>query len=172
MKKRDIKTAPWRMKYLEGSGIQGCFVCDALSQTPSTENLVLIKNEFCGVMLNRYPYNNGHLMVVPYAHVSTLQELNPTVLTEMITWVRYAEIVLKDTYCPDGFNVGINIGSAAGAGLADHLHIHIMPRWKGDTNFMTTIGDVRVVPELHDATWEKLAPKLRRFQDESANENI
>jgi len=158
VKKRDIKAAPWRMKYLEGPGIDGCFVCKALSEHPDPENLILVKTDNTAVMLNRFPYNNGHLMIVPRQHVSTLQELDQGILNEMIMWVKAAEGILKESYSPNGFNVGINIGSAAGAGLESHIHIHILPRWSGDTNFMTTVADVRVVPEEHHTTWNRLRP--------------
>ncbi|MCD4655076.1 HIT domain-containing protein [bacterium] len=158
---RDIKLAPWRMKYLEGSGISNCFVCEALKQKPDPKNLVLIKTENTAVMLNRYPYNNGHLMIVPLAHVPNLQLLNKLVLCEMMLWIKTSESILQKIYKPDGFNIGINIGTAAGAGLDSHLHIHILPRWSGDTNFMTTVADIRVIPEELPVTWNRLEPHFK-----------
>jgi len=161
MKKREIKFTPWRLKYLEGSGISDCFVCEALKQKPDPENLVIVKTENVAVMLNRYPYSNGHLMIIPVKHVPNLQSLEDYVLAEMMKWLKIAESILENVYSPNGFNVGINIGSASGAGLATHLHIHILPRWSGDTNFMTSVGDVRVVPEELHMTWHRLEPLFR-----------
>lgn len=159
MKKRDIKIAPWRRTYLEqGSGIQGCFVCEALLHGPSPETLILVKTSHSAVMLNRYPYNNGHVMIVPVQHVSSLQSLDNTVLLELIAWMRVSESILGNIYHPQGFNIGVNLGSAAGAGLESHLHMHVLPRWSGDTNFITTVGDIRVIPETLESTWERLAP--------------
>ena len=162
MKRRDIKSAPWRMKYLSSDGIKGCFVCQGLEQEPSPDNLFLINTGTVGVMLNRYPYNNGHLMIVPAMHVSTMQEIPDEVLSEMMYWVKVSEKILGSFYSPQGFNVGINIGAASGAGLDSHIHIHILPRWSGDTNFMTTVADVRVVPEELSSTWKKLQPEFQR----------
>ncbi len=160
--KRNILLAPWRMKYLEGPGIQDCFLCEALKAEEMKDHLVLVKTARTGIVMNRYPYNNGHVMVVPREHASSLTELDPDTLMEMMIWVRNAESILGSVYQADGFNIGVNIGAAAGAGLADHLHIHVMPRWSGDTNFMTTCGDVRVVPEELAVTYAKLAPLFDR----------
>lgn len=113
-------------------------------------------------MLNRYPYIVGHLMVVPSRHISRLADLDLQELTDLFFWVRESEKILAETFNPDGFNIGINLGEAAGAGLKDHLHIHIMPRWQGDTNFVTTCGEVRVIPEMLSQTFDRLAPKFRR----------
>lgn len=158
MPDRHVKTAPWRMEYLKNTRMDGCFICDALLSDPGPETLVLVKTTRSAVMLNRYPYNNGHLMIVPIAHVSALNDLPAAVIHELMDWTAIAERILTESYAPQGFNVGMNIGAAAGAGLATHLHIHILPRWSGDTNFMTTVGDVRVVPELLGDTWHRLAP--------------
>jgi ATP adenylyltransferase len=166
MKKRDIKMAPWRRTYLEqGSGRKGCFICDALIHEPSPDTLVLVKTAYSAVMLNRYPYNNGHLMIVPVQHVSTLKSLDNTVLLELIAWTRISESILGNVYHPQGFNVGMNLGSAAGAGLESHLHIHILPRWSGDTNFMTTVGDIRVIPETLESTWTRLTEFFHKAKD-------
>lgn len=157
MKKRDVKTAPWRLQYLEGPAPDGCFICDALVRAPGPENLVLVKTDVTAVMLNRFPYNNGHIMIVPLRHASAVGDLDPECRRQLMDWIAQAETILDTVYHPDGFNVGINMGAAAGAGLAAHLHVHMLPRWSGDTNFMTTVADVRVVPELLPKTWERLA---------------
>lgn len=155
---RKILLAPWRMKYLEGPGIQDCFLCESMNSENMEDHLVIVKTRRIGIVMNRYPYNNGHLMIVPRQHISSLTELDPETLTEMMVWVRNAESILGSVYNADGFNIGINIGAAAGAGLADHLHIHVMPRWSGDTNFMTTCGNTRVIPEEPATTYAKLTP--------------
>ena len=116
------------------------------------------------VILNLYPYNNGHLMVVPNRHVPNLASMAPDELAELMQLTRRSEIVLDEAYKPQGINVGINLGRPAGAGVADHLHVHLVPRWNGDTNFMTVVGNVRVVPEALDATKAKLQPILDRLQ--------
>ena len=134
-----------------------CVFCDALARI-ETEPLVVHRGHHAFVILNKYPYNNGHLMVVPGRHIATLAEATPDELHEMMLLTQRAEIVLRTAYQPHGINVGINIGRAAGAGVADHLHIHLVPRWNGDTNFMTTVGESRVLPEALDATAIRLRP--------------
>ncbi|MGB3975055.1 MAG: HIT domain-containing protein [bacterium] len=166
MKRRDVKMAPWRRTYLEQDTIlQGCFVCEALKHEPSPDTLVLVKTALSAVMLNRYPYNNGHVMIVPIQHVSSLLSLDQPTLLELVLWTQISESILGKTYRPQGFNVGINIGAAAGAGLESHLHIHVLPRWSGDTNFMTTVADTRVIPETHESTWHRLADLYRSAKD-------
>jgi ATP adenylyltransferase len=150
--------APWRMKYLEKQKIDGCFICHALCSKQPEKDYVLLKTSHCGIILNRYPYTTGHLMIVSVKHTGTFADLSTADLTDMMNWVKKAEAVLKDTYNPDGFNIGVNLGEAAGAGLKDHLHIHIMPRWTGDTNFMTTCGEIRVIPENLSETYKRLKP--------------
>lgn len=165
MNRRNIKFTPWRLKYLQGQGIRGCFICEALKADTDPENLVLVKSDRSAVMLNRYPYNNGHIMIVPLQHVSRLQMLKPDILIEMTGWMRVAESILEQTYRCDGFNMGMNIGSAAGAGLESHLHIHMLPRWSGDTNFMSTTADMRIIPEELTVTWNRLAPQFVSRKD-------
>jgi ATP adenylyltransferase len=167
MKKRDVKMAPWRMDYLQkGIDKKDCFICSALIRNPSPENLVLVKTSQCAVMLNRYPYNNGHLMIVPVKHVSRLGMLDNDVLTAIMLWTKETETILQKAYNPDGFNVGINLGAAAGAGLQQHLHVHILPRWSGDTNFMTTVGDTRIIPETPDSAWHRLSALFETVKDQ------
>lgn len=152
--------SPWRLQYVTGqSSPPGCVFCLADTGTdPMQAALVVHRGPTCYVILNLYPYNNGHLMVVPGRHIATLGEATSDELHEMMQLTQRAETVLRAAYNPHGLNVGINIGKAAGAGVADHLHIHLVPRWNGDTNFMTTVGESRVLPEALDATAERLRP--------------
>jgi ATP adenylyltransferase len=153
------------MEYLVGaSAVAGCVFCDAASQEGrGRDGLVIHRRPLAFVILNLYPYNNGHLMVVPYRHVATLSEIQPDELSELFVLTRLAEMVLTEAYAPQGLNVGLNLGRAAGAGVADHLHIHLVPRWAGDTNFMTVVGDSRVLPETLERTAERLAPIFERL---------
>jgi ATP adenylyltransferase len=155
--------SPWRLAYVTGAsnGYGTCIFCDP--SDADRDELVLVRGRFAYVILNLYPYNNGHLMVVPNRHVASLAALTPDELTEMMRLTRDAEIVLNEAYVPEGINVGINLGRAAGAGVADHLHIHLVPRWTGDTNFMTVVGDVRVLPEDLPATRKRLRPIFERL---------
>jgi ATP adenylyltransferase len=136
--------------------------CDAL-QRDEGRALVLVEGATCFVILNLYPYNSGHLMVVPRRHVATLAALDPTEVTEMAAWVRRAEMALTEVYEPQGINVGMNLGRPAGAGVLDHLHVHLVPRWTGDTNFMSVVGNVRVLPEELPRTAERLRPIFERL---------
>ena len=123
--------------------------------------LILHRGEHSFVVLNRYPYNNGHLMVVPYAHVDTLESLDGASLLEIMNLVNKSMAALRETMQPDGYNVGANLGKAAGAGVDDHVHVHVVPRWSGDTNFMTVLAGTRMVPELLDSTCNRLTEALR-----------
>lgn len=138
-----------------------CQVNDASVQAP----LVVFRGTRAFVILNLYPYNNGHLMVVPHRHIAALVEAQPEELIELIGLARRAEMALTEAYAPHGMNVGINLGRAAGAGVAGHLHIHLVPRWNGDTNFMTVVSDVRVLPETLDQTAARLLPIFARLAD-------
>jgi ATP adenylyltransferase len=145
---------------------EGCLFCDMLRAHDDTKNHILHRGDSVFVTLNLYPYSNGHLMVVPNHHVPTLEDLDEATLAELLTVTQRCLALLRAAYNPDGFNVGINIGSAAGAGLADHVHQHIVPRWAGDTNFMTTLAETRVIPEWVDETYAELrALWLERFSD-------
>lgn len=150
--------SPWRMEYIVGERQPGCVFCDKSQQTQDSDNLILLRGKQCFIMLNRYPYNNGHLMVVPYAHVSSPTELPAAALLEMMNLVNVSLEVLRESMEPDGFNVGMNLGTSAGAGIADHLHMHIVPRWAGDTNFMPVLGETRVIVEALHACYDKLKP--------------
>ncbi len=148
--------SPWRMQYLTEERPPGCIFCLAGGQEADVENLVLLRGERAFVMLNRYPYNAGHLMVIPYEHVPSLEDLPPETLTEMMLLVNRCLAALRRAMSPDAFNVGANLGRAAGAGIAEHVHLHVVPRWEGDTNFMPVLGDVRVVPALLEETYRQL----------------
>lgn len=147
--------SPWRLAYVSGGEPAGCVFCDAQTHEQA-EPLVLLGGATCFVILNLYPYNNGHLMIVPRRHVASLAEATPEEQAELIGLTRAAEMALTEVYHPQGLNVGMNLGRAAGAGVADHMHIHVVPRWTGDTNFMTVVGETRVLPEDLAVTWERL----------------
>ena len=154
----DYLWTPWRYNYVtEGERPSGCVFCNAAGTPSDRENLIVHRAEHNFVILNRFPYTNGHVMIVPYAHVSSLAALTEEALLEMMRLAREAERQLRQIYRPDGLNIGLNLGRSAGAGIADHLHMHVLPRWAGDTNFMTVTGETRVLPEDLPATWEKLS---------------
>jgi ATP adenylyltransferase len=155
--------SPWRNAYVTRSGDDtGCVFCDALRRDDGRA-LVLVEAQSCYVILNLYPYNSGHLMVVPYRHVGTLAALESAETAELAEWVRRSEIALTEAYDPQGINVGMNLGRPAGAGVLDHLHVHLVPRWTGDTNFMSVIGSVRVLPEELSRSAERLRPIFQRL---------
>jgi ATP adenylyltransferase len=150
---------PWRYRYITGQ-TEGeraaCVFCAAAASGDDSQALIVHRAAHNFVILNRFPYTSGHVMVVPYAHLATLDELPDDTLTELILLVRQCERVLGATYKPDGFNFGLNIGRSAGAGVAGHLHMHALPRWTGDANFMTSVAETRILPEDLGVTWEKL----------------
>ena len=155
--------SPWRYGYVTGAADPDsrCIFCHALEGADAP--LVLARGRTAYVILNLYPYNSGHLMVVPNRHVAALAEITSEELVELMTLVQRSEIVLSEVYAPHGINVGLNLGRAAGAGVADHLHIHVVPRWAGDTNFMSVVGDVRVLPEELPASADRLRPAFARL---------
>ena len=155
---RQVLWAPWRLEYILGEKESGCIFCSRVQQSPDNDekNLILTRGETCFVIMNRYPYNNGHLMVVPYRHTGDLTELTPAENQEIMAMLQQTLQVLTEAMTPDGFNIGLNLGKVAGAGVDDHLHFHIVPRWDADTNFMPVIGDTRVIPEALNATYRKL----------------
>ena len=125
------------------------------------ENLILYRAEHCFLVLNRFPYSSGHLMVLPYSHVADLSDVDETVTAEMMSLTRWSAGCIRQVYRPDGINIGMNLGEAAGAGVAGHIHMHVLPRWRGDANFMTTVGETRVLPEELDVTWVRLREAMR-----------
>jgi ATP adenylyltransferase len=145
------------MAYIENQNTEsGCFLCDAINSEDDDRWLVICRKETAFVILNRYPYINGHMLIAPYDHTSTIENLPEKTLSELMQLTSKAMRVLRAVYEAESFNVGMNIGAAAGAGLADHVHIHILPRWAGDTNFMTTSAQTRVLPEELDVTRERI----------------
>ena len=153
--------APWRMQYVAGAAkSEGCIFCEKWKAGEDAENLLLCRGETCFTILNLFPYNNGHLMVVPVRHVADIVDLAPAEHAEMFRQMQRAVTALRETMRPHGFNVGFNLGQAAGAGIADHLHLHVVPRWTGDTNFMPVLGDTRVISEALEETYRKLKKEL------------
>lgn len=149
--------SPWRMKYVTSEKTRdGCILCSVLKMEDGPENLIVHRGKHAFVIVNRYPYTSGHLMVVPYVHKSTLDELDEAVRAELMELTSRGTRILQELYHPQGFNVGINLGEAGGAGIEQHIHIHMVPRWFGDTNFMTAVGETRVVPEALEETWRRV----------------
>jgi ATP adenylyltransferase len=144
------------MEYMEHSKVEGCIFCMAQDAEDGTENLIAYRSQYAYVILNRYPYTSGHLMVVPFMHKPNLEELEPATRAEMMELTTRCMTVLRKIYRPPAFNMGANIGEAAGAGVKAHVHLHIVPRWGGDTNFMSTVGGTRVLPELLEDTYERI----------------
>lgn len=144
------------MKYILKSREKGCFLCDIFQSRNDPGNLVLRRGKRCGLVMNRYPYNNGHLLAAPYRHVDSLEKMSKTEMTELMTMAGEACNLLKKAMRADGFNLGINLGTPAGAGLKDHLHLHIVPRWEGDTNFMPVMADVKIIPQTLKPLWRQL----------------
>jgi ATP adenylyltransferase len=157
--------SPWRYQYVQKTKTgEGCIFCQAAASGEDQENLLVHRGQRNFVMLNLYPYTTGHLMVVPYEHVDTLEDAAAQTLEEMILLVRRSQCHLREIYKPPGFNLGMNLGESAGAGIAEHIHMHVLPRWPGDTNFMTTIGETRVLPEALPDTWRKLRAAFETSQ--------
>ena len=152
--------SPWRLEYLTAAKSDGCVFCQAIKSSKDRENLILHRGTSAFIILNRYPYNNGHFMVVPNAHVPSLEDLDATTLTEMMLLLKRGLAALRATMWPDGFNIGANLGRVAGAGIDEHVHLHAVPRWSGDTNFMPVIGEMRVVPETWHQTYDGLRAAL------------
>jgi len=146
------------MEYILSEGEGGCFICDLAQVAPSEENLLLFRNRHAMVMMNKFPYNNGHILVAPVAHTSDLSNLTKDQYSETMELFRFSVKALESRMDPEGFNAGLNLGKTAGAGLEEHVHFHIVPRWHGDTNFMPVISDLRVIPEAIRETYRYLRP--------------
>jgi ATP adenylyltransferase len=158
--------SPWRLEYVTGkSASPGCVFCEALAGN-SQADLIVFRGDACFVILNLYPYNNGHLMVIPNRHVGSFAAATTDELMELMRFTRDAEIALTEAYQPQGINIGVNLGRAAGAGILEHVHIHLVPRWIGDTNFMPVIGEVRVLPEELGESAKRLRPVFERLVKE------
>jgi len=148
--------SPWRMEYVKREKEKGCVFCNRIKQNDDKKNLILIRYKYSFVIMNLYPYNNGHLMVVPYRHVSDYDSLKEIERNEIAELTNLSIKVMKNVLNPQGFNIGMNIGSIGGAGIADHLHQHIVPRWEGDTNFMPIIGHTKVIVDSLNETYNDL----------------
>ncbi len=148
--------APWRIEYIRGEKTKECIFCQKSKENSDRENYILFRGANNFVILNTYPYNPGHLMVATYRHLADLEELSEEELFEHFDLVRKSARALTEAYKPQGFNIGINLGRVAGAGVEDHVHTHIIPRWSGDTNFITVVSDIRVIPQALDATYSEL----------------
>jgi len=152
--------APWRMEYILGDKEKGCIFCKALSEE---DNLTLYKGKATLVVMNKFPYINGHLLAAPIKHISTLDQLSKGEMGDLLETVEQSVGILKKVMNPDGFNVGLNLGKVAGAGVEEHLHFHIVPRWFGDTNALTVFADVRVIPEHLINTYNNLKPYFNKI---------
>lgn len=155
--------SPWRLQYVLSNKVEtGCPFCEAPT-LPEQQSLIVFSGRTCYVILNLYPYNNGHLMVVPYKHTDTLTGLDADELHELADLTRLSEAALREGYRLEGINMGVNLGKVAGAGIVEHIHVHLVPRWLGDTNFMPVIGQTRVLPEELGATAAKLRPIFQKL---------
>lgn len=150
---------PWRIGYIVGEKPQGCLFClkQQAARDKDAEHFILHRGHTCFVLLNLYPYTNGHLMIAPYQHVGSIELLDKDSLSEMGLLAQVSVVALRKALAPDGFNIGMNLGKSAGAGVADHLHLHLVPRWAGDTSFMSVLADTRLIPEALSRTYQALA---------------
>ena len=160
--------APWRIGYVMAEKPQGCVFCTKPAENRDSENFILYRGALCFAVLNIYPYNNGHLMVVPYQHVPSIELLPPETASEMMAVAQKAVGVLRLAMHPGGFNIGINQGASAGAGIVDHVHLHVVPRWVGDTNFMPVIGETRVMPQALESCYELLSRGFQQLPDNAS----
>jgi len=156
----DYLWTPWRYQYIAAAKDNFCIFCEAAKSHDDVSNQIVFRGERNFIILNRFPYTSGHVMVVPYAHVPDLTTSEPATLAEMMALAQRSQTALSTVYRPEGFNLGMNIGRAAGAGVAGHIHLHVLPRWAGDANFMTTVAETRVEPEELVVTYEKLHKAL------------
>ncbi len=154
--------APWRMDFILGDKPSGCILCMRPLENDDRANLILFRSQLNFIILNKYPYNPGHIMVAPYRHIPDLADMTPEEMVEHFELVRKITIVLRQAFSPAAFNIGLNIGKVAGAGIGDHIHSHIVPRWSGDTNFMPVVADTRVLPESLLSTYDKLKDLVGR----------
>ena len=159
--------SPWRMTYIQNPHkAENCVFCHALTLPDGDENLIVTRGQFCYVILNRYPYTTGHLMVVPFEHIEKLEDLTSETRAEMMELTTHCVQVLSKVYHAQGFNVGANLGSAAGAGIPKHMHFHIVPRWQGDTNYMAAIGNTRIMPETLEDTYRRVSEAWKNLEDQ------
>jgi ATP adenylyltransferase len=157
----DYLWTPWRYRYIASAkATDSCVFCDAVGANEDRETLILLRAKKNFIILNRYPYTSGHVMIVPYAHVADLASADSATLGEMMQLAQRMQTAMQKTYRPEGFNIGMNLGRAAGAGIVGHLHLHVLPRWAGDANFMTVVGETRVEPEELSTTYDRLHSAL------------
>ena len=153
--------SPWRYRYVSTAGpSQACIFCAKSASSDDRANYVVLRAQHNFVLLNLYPYTTGHLMIAPYEHVATLSEAHPETLAEMMRLTQRAEQALRQVYKPEGVNIGMNLGECAGAGVAGHIHMHVLPRWVGDASFMTSVAETRVLPEVLETTYDRLQKAL------------
>jgi ATP adenylyltransferase len=152
----DYLWAPWRMAYIEVKQPEGCVFCTKPAQEDEREQLLLYRGERCFILMNLFPYNNGHLMVAPFRHTADLVGLSAEEQAELMRLTRYCVRVLETAFRPEAYNIGMNLGKTAGAGVAEHLHMHVVPRWNGDTNFMPVLGETKVLPDALFSSYDKL----------------
>lgn len=155
--------APWRMEYIKGKKPEGCVFCKCSIRC---DDYVIYEGKSCFVMMNRYPYVCGHLMILPLRHIAQIEDLSREERIEIFALLDTAVKVLKEAMNPGGFNIGMNIGKAAGAGIEEHVHVHVIPRWEGDTNFMSAVNNIRVIPEDVQTTAAKLVPLFQKYHRE------
>ena len=160
--------APWRMEYIEMEieGLKGCFLCEARDSTDDRYSLVLERRDNAFAIMNRYPYTNGHIMAVPNRHVADFESLTPEELAGLMRIVQDSISILKKAVSAQGFNVGINLGRSAGAGLADHLHIHVVPRWNGDTNYMPVLSDTKIISQSLEESYTTIKNAFEEYNNE------
>lgn len=157
----EIIWTPWRYEYVNSvDEREGCIFCDKSKAENDRETLVVFRGERCFAILNLFPYTTGHIMIAPYEHADTIEKLDPETLTEMMVVAQRSVSAIRDAFGPEGFNLGINISRVAGAGIEDHLHLHLVPRWAGDNNFMAVIAETRVLPRTLDDVWLALKDKI------------
>jgi ATP adenylyltransferase len=157
----DFLWTPWRYRYIaDPAKDKGCIFCDALALKDDAKAQIVLRGKLSFILLNRFPYTTGHVMIVPYAHVAELYDCDPEALAEMMRQAQKMQKALADVYHPQGYNLGMNLGRCAGAGVTGHLHLHVLPRWIGDANFMTTVSETRLEPEDLSTTFDKLKRAL------------
>ncbi len=161
----DILYSPWRLKYILSKETTECIFCLDSEKSKDQDHYIIYRSDHSFVMLNMFPYNNGHLLIVPNRHTASLSELNDEELFDLLRTLKRTERIVNRVYDPDGINIGLNLGRAAGAGIDKHLHIHLVPRWSGDVNFMTVTGGTRVIPEAFDRAYSQLK---EQFDNEKA----
>jgi len=154
--------APWRMEYIKSPPPEECIFCDKPGEEPR-ELLILYRDDLIGVMLNRYPYSNGHLLIYPLRHTPTVEDISREEGSRLFTLIQDSTAILKEAYRPEGLNVGMNMGRSAGAGIEDHLHFHVVPRWPGDVNFMPLLAETKVMPEHLDDSYKALSPFFQKL---------